>query len=82
MKPLKPNTGTLSANQKKDSANHPDLKGRVSIDGTEYWLSGWNKSGDYGSFISLAVTKMEAAKTPPIQQVNERPADLDDSIPF
>lgn len=76
----KPNSGTLSKNDKKEAPNHPDFKGKLNIEGVEYWISGWQKTSDYGEFISLSLKKKEESKKPPIQQVNE--PDLSDEIPF
>lgn len=49
--------GSMGANPRKQQPNHPDFKGQVTIDGTEYWLSGWNKRNERGEFISLALEK-------------------------
>jgi len=56
------NTGTISKNQMKQKDTHPDVRGKINVDGKWYWLSGWNKfNGNDGSkFISLATTPMSA----------------------
>ncbi len=53
------NSGVLFKNDRKQGANHPDYKGNINIEGTEYWLSAWIKQGKQGKFMSLAVTKKE-----------------------
>lgn len=48
-------SGTLSKNDRKSNDRQPDLRGQVTINGQKYWLSGWNRRGNNGDFISLAV---------------------------
>jgi hypothetical protein len=54
------NTGTLAKNGMKQKDTHPDVRGKINVDGKWFWLSGWNKfNGNDGSkFISLATTAM------------------------
>lgn len=60
------NTGVLFINDRKESERHPDWKGKVNIDGTEYWLSGWKKQGQKGPFLSLSVgAPVESREKPP-----------------
>lgn len=51
---LRPGQGSLFPNQRKESDKHPDVTGRINLDGTEYWLSGWWKGQD-GNILSLAL---------------------------
>lgn len=51
---LNPGQGSLFNNQNRQSDRSPDMTGRINIDGTEYWLSGWWK-GRNGSILSLAL---------------------------
>lgn len=55
------NSGALFKNDKKEKDTHPDLSGHINIDGKDYWLSGWTKRKDDGSFkvLSLAVKPKE-----------------------
>lgn len=53
------NTGTLGKNKRKETEKHPDYKGKINVNGVDYWLSGWRrqgtgKNGPY-DFISLAI---------------------------
>jgi hypothetical protein len=73
------NTGTISKNKKKEKPNHPDITGRANINGVDYWVSGWAKTGQSGPFYSLSFK----LKDEPSQSPTERRTGLDDdSIPF
>lgn len=85
------NRGVLFKNDRKDQDKHPDYTGTLNVDGVEYWLSAWIKSGQKGKFMSLSVKpKEEKRKADPIS--TGRPLrkqsiipndDMDgDSIPF
>lgn len=59
------NSGILKKNTSKQKDSHPDYRGTININGTDYWLSGWLKEGKPGSklegqkYFSLAVSEME-----------------------
>lgn len=88
------NSGILSRNDRKEQPNHPDFKGQINVDGTEYWLSGWVKErkDGTGKFFSLSVKPKEAAAPKPPQRTPSIPGkvavassgfdDLDSDIPF
>lgn len=86
-----PNSGRLSLNQyKKDK--QPDYKGSITLeralikqlleeqdDEITIKLSGWNRSGQYGDFISLAYDSYKKKEEAPAKSAPP----LDDSeIPF
>ena len=76
------NKGALFKNDRKDSPSHPDYKGTVNVEGTEYWASGWIKTaGPSSKFLSVALTpKDERAAS---QRAPVRPSlEDDDDIPF
>jgi len=54
------NSGVLFKNDKKDTEKHPDYKGNIMVDGQEYWLSAWIKTGKTGKFMGLAVSPRDA----------------------
>lgn len=81
------NKGVLFKNDRKDSPNHPDYKGTVNVEGTEYWVSGWikiagNSSRNPGSkFLSVALTPKDERAIH--QRASASPnLDDDDDIPF
>lgn len=53
--------GVLFNNNRKTKDSQPDVVGSATIDGVEYWVSGWkNKSKQGVSFISLAFNVKES----------------------
>jgi hypothetical protein len=69
------NRGALFRNDKKESDNHPDLSGKIDVNGVEYWLSGWTKKTEDGKFkvLSLSVKSKEGKpdggrKAPPAEE--------------
>lgn len=59
----KDNTGTLFRNDRREKETHPNAKGTALIDGVEYWVSAWTKSGDKGNFQSLSFQRKEKKDT-------------------
>lgn len=68
--PVKPNTGALFGNTKKDKPTQPDWRGELHIDPSlakecidpktgfiKVSVSAWNKQWDGGHYFSLAVAK-------------------------
>jgi hypothetical protein len=89
------NKGVLFRAQEKKTDKHPDYDGNITIDGVEYWLSGWQRTSAKGTkFLSLSIKPKKAAQKPaprPSQdaaKARQLPSkgsgfdDMDDSIPF
>jgi hypothetical protein len=86
------NRGLLAKNDRKQSENQPDYTGSININGVEYWLNGWLKTGQNGrlagqKFFSLSVKPKdglaEPRQAPKQQQVVETFSDDDIAdIPF
>jgi len=73
-------SGSLGRNRRKEKPNHPDMTGQITIEGKEYWLSGWTKEGKEGRWLSLAVKPKEERQR---QRAAPRQAEpLDDDLPF
>ena len=73
------NSGVLFKNDKKETPNHPDYKGNITVGGQDYWLSAWIKAGKSGKFMGLALSPKEQ------QRPSERSkaTNFDDSdLPF
>jgi hypothetical protein len=76
------NSGSLSRNDRKEKETHPDFKGKATINGVDYWISGWTKENERGKWLSLSFTPREAQQ-PAQGGGGTRPAPpIDDEIPF
>lgn len=82
------NRGVLFKNDNKETDKHPDYKGRIDINGQEYWLSAWIKErrGTNQKYMSLSVGDRVEPKEPPhqdtvITDISDDPIDLSE-IPF
>jgi cytochrome b involved in lipid metabolism len=72
------NSGAIFRNKRKEKDSHPDRTGQCTINGKEYWISGWMKEKDGEPYMSLAFKPKDAKPA-------EKPRssrDADDSIPF
>jgi hypothetical protein len=55
------NSGLLAENDKQGNESRPDYRGSINVDGREYWLSAWIKTGRDGTklagqkYMSLSV---------------------------
>jgi len=75
------NSGVLFKNEDKATDKHPDYGGSINVDGIDYWLSAWIKTGKKGKFMSLSVKpKVGLVNVPP--KAAPRAAEIDDDIPF
>lgn len=80
----KPNTGSLFPAEKKTD-KHPDRTGSALIDGVEYWVAGWDKTGGKHSLISLSFTRKDAKKPEPTNPKTKDSGfirDMPDDLPF
>lgn len=72
------NRGALFKNDRKEKETHPDYKGSMTVEGKEYWASGWVKvTSNGGKYLSISLTAKEA-KSEAVQEVPQ----VDDEIPF
>lgn len=61
------NSGLLAKNDKQGNENRPDYRGSINVDGREYWLSAWIKTGRDGTklagqkYMSLSVQPKDAS---------------------
>ena len=75
------NSGSFSANKRKEKDTHPDIKGKATIGGVDYWISGWKKQNDNGIWYSLSFEPKDAPAQSEAPR-NDARRDLDDEIPF
>jgi uncharacterized protein (DUF736 family) len=79
------NRGALFRNNDKTEESHPDYRGNINVDGTEYWLSAWLKTSKAGmKYMSLSIKPKNAdtAQSKKPAGGEARPQDFDDQIPF
>ena len=79
----KTNTGILSRNDRREKETHPEFRGEINVDGTDYWLSAWVKEKKDGSgrFFSLSVRPKEEKTSKPAAK-SQRLEDMDSDLPF
>lgn len=59
----KDNSGYIAPDNKpKTKEEQRDHKGSCSIDGVEYWISGWNNEGESGPYVNLKFNRKESSK--------------------
>jgi hypothetical protein len=74
------NSGILfRVDGEKNSPNDRDYRGELTINGVEFWLSGWVKQGQKGKFLSLSVKLKDPPAAKPTRGTTR---DFDDQIPF
>lgn len=59
------NRGVLFKNDRKEQDTHADYKGTINVNGVEFWLNAWIKTGAKGKFMSLSVQPKEAQTPKP-----------------
>ena len=72
------NSGALFKNDKEGNESRPDYKGKINVDGKDYWLSAWIKEGKSGKFMSLSVKPQDASPSRRQAEAN----DPDNDLPF
>lgn len=68
------NTGIIGPNGFKKAENHPDVRGRINVEGIWYWVSGWNKQANGNEFTSLALTIMTQEQVDEMMRKREEKA--------
>jgi hypothetical protein len=78
------NRWTLNRNDRTEKETHPDYKGKINVDGVDYYLDGWIKEGANGKFISGSIKLIEARQAGGGVTPVTSPAGFDDEegIPF
>ena len=60
------NSGALFTNDKKVKETQPDLNGKITINGREFFLSAWKKqSKDGKGFLSLSIKPTDEVQQKP-----------------
>jgi len=88
---MKPNTGSLFKNDKREKDSHPHAKGKCLIDGKEYWVSAWTNTTNTGqryqslkfSLVGERETSMRPARGRSVPDpIPATGGPEDDDIPF
>jgi hypothetical protein len=75
------NSGSLAKNDRKEKETHPDIRGKATVAGVEYWVDGWRKDGEKGPWYSLSFKpKDKEAPAKPARKVSGD--GIEDDIPF
>lgn len=72
----KPNTGAIFKNDKKTSANQPDYRGKVNVNGKEMEIALWVKTSSAGN------TYFSASFSEPYVAPQTTPVVANDDLPF
>ena len=84
------NKGALFINDRKASDKHPDMNGKLNVNGVDHWISGWWKQTANGEILSLSLGQpVEQKQAPSPRRGRPQPAqpntlhteDIDDDIP-
>ena len=60
------NSGALFTNDKKTKETHPDLNGKVTILGRDFYISAWKKQTNQGKgYLSLSIKPVDEENTKP-----------------
>lgn len=82
------NSGLLAKNKRKEKDTHPDYSGQINVEGVEYWLSGWLKTGKETSklagekFFSLSLRRKDEQRAPAPTPTPPPRDEFNDDIPF
>jgi uncharacterized protein (DUF736 family) len=56
------NKGVLFTQEEKESDRHPDLTGKVNVNGTEYRIAAWKRQSQNGlNYLSLSISEPRPA---------------------
>ena len=72
----KPNSGAIFKNDKKTSANQPDYRGKVNVNGKEMEIALWVKTSSAGN------TYFSASFSEPYVAPQAQPVVSNDDLPF
>lgn len=82
------NRGSLWKNQDKEKETHPDFKGNLNVNGTEFWVSAWKRkegANPNAPLLTFSIQEKEQRNMSPPPQQQQQPStdeSFDDDIPF
>ena len=81
----KDNRGALFENDNRKGKTSPDFKGQATIDGREYWISGWEERSKNGQdYLSLSFQRKDEERREDYDRNGRRddaPRDYRDEAP-
>lgn len=82
---MKPESGNLFKNERKEKETHPDYQGECLVGGVSYYMSAWVKTAESGRrWMSFSFKPKQQAqeqrKTAPRQPPQQN--DFEEDIPF
>lgn len=74
------NKGAIFKNNRKTTDRHPDMTGKLNVDGKDYWISGWTCYKRQGGekYLQLSITPVEEKP----RETNYNANDEMDDAPF
>jgi hypothetical protein len=83
---MKPDTGSLFKNDRREKDTHANARGSALIGGVEYWVDAWtNETSSGDKYQSLKFKRKDAqggGGSAPRSQSAAFDTDLDDDVPF
>jgi hypothetical protein len=80
---MKPDSGSIFKNDKREKDSQPNGKGQCLIGGVEYWVSAWTNDNPKGGKYQQLKFERKDAKNERYPAATKPPAaDADDDIPF
>jgi hypothetical protein len=81
---MKPDSGSLFKNDKREKDTHANARGSALIGGVEYWIDAWtNETNSGDKYQSLKFKRKDAAGGQPSRsQPAAGDTDLSDDVPF
>ena len=75
------NSGSLFKNEKREKDTSPNAKGTATVNGVQYWVSAWTKTGKNGEKYQSLSFQAKQPKDGAVQKEQAKP-ELNDDIPF
>jgi hypothetical protein len=79
---MKPDSGSLFKNDKREKDTQPNAKGQALIGGVEYWVSAWTNDGPRGKYQQLKFERKDKDERRMAEASPKTLAEMDDDCPF
>jgi len=68
-------SGLLFPNKRKEAEKQPDYTGKATINGKEWRIAGWKRTGQSGSFLSLKFSEPRGGREDGPTETRKEPDD-------